>query len=113
MRIFPIALIVIGVFGVLRHFGLIDPTVIRLLWPFLVIAIGVGLLLLGPRCRGDWRGRMHDRWERRMHRHFGPGWDTLSEEERERFRAGMQQWRDGSATPASTSTSTSTPDQPR
>ena len=25
MRIFPFALIVIGVFGVLKHYGLIDP----------------------------------------------------------------------------------------
>lgn len=37
---------------------------------------------------------MLDRWERRMQRRFGPGWANLSEEERERFRAGMRQWRD-------------------
>jgi hypothetical protein len=27
-----------------------------------------------------------------MQRRFGPGWAKLSEEERERFRAGMRQW---------------------
>ena len=92
MRIVPLALIGIGVFGVLKHFGLIDPALVHLSWPLLLIAIGVAMLARGPRWRTNMRERMQDRWERRMHRHFGPGWANLSEEERERFRGGMQQW---------------------
>ena len=83
----------IGVFGVLNHYGLIDPAFVNLLWPLLLIVIGVAMLARGPRWRAGMRERMHDRWERRMHRHFGPGWANLSEDERERFRAGMRQWR--------------------
>jgi LiaI-LiaF-like transmembrane region len=93
MRIFPLALIAIGVFGVLKHYGLIDPAFVQLFWPLLLIGIGVAMLARGPRWRADMRERMQDRWERRMHRHFGPGWANLSEEERERFRVGMRQWR--------------------
>ena len=92
MRILPLALIAIGVFGLLQHYGLIDPAFLQLLWPLLLIGIGVAMLVRGPRWRADMRERMQDRWERRMHRHFGPGWANLSEEERERFRAGMRQW---------------------
>ena len=92
MRIFPLALIAIGVFGLLKHYGLIDPAFLQLFWPLLLIGIGVAMLVRGPRWRADMRQRMQDRWERRMHRHFGPGWAKLSEEERERFRAGMRQW---------------------
>ena len=92
MRIFPLALIAIGVFGVLKHYGFIDPAYVHLLWPVILIGIGVAMLARGPRWRADMRERMQDRWERRMNRHFGPGWANLSEEERERFRAGMQQW---------------------
>ena len=92
MRIFPLALIAIGIFGVLKHYGLIDPAFVNLLWPLLLIGIGVALLARGPRWRADMHERMRDRWERRMHHHFGPGWANLSEEERERFRAGMRQW---------------------
>ena len=92
MRIFPLALITIGVFGVLKHYGLIDSAFVHLLWPLLLIGIGVAMLARGPRWRADMRERMQDRWERRMHRHFGPGWANLNEEERERFRAGMRQW---------------------
>ena len=92
MRIFPIALIAIGVFGVLKHYGLIDPAFVHLLWPLLLIGIGVAMLARGPRWRADMHERMQERWERRMHRRFGPGWANLSEEERERFRAGMRQW---------------------
>ncbi len=92
MRIFPLALIAIGVLGVLRHYGLIDPAWVRLFWPLLLIGIGVAMLARGPRWRADMRERMQDRWERRMQRHFGPGWANLSDEERERFRAGMRQW---------------------
>lgn len=93
MRILPLALIAIGVFGVLKHYGLIDPAFVHLFWPLLLIGIGVAMLAHGPRWRADMREHMHGRWERRMHRHFGPGWANLSEEERERFRAGMRQWR--------------------
>jgi len=93
MRIFPLALIAIGVFGLLKHYGLIDPAFLQFFWPLLLIGIGVAMLVRGPRWRADMRQRMQDRWERRMHRHFGPGWTNLSEEERGRFRAGMRQWR--------------------
>jgi hypothetical protein len=93
MRIFPLALIAIGVFGVLKHYGLIDPAFVHLFWPLLLIGIGVAMLARGPRWRADMRERMQDRWERRMHRHFGPGWANLDEDERERFRAGMRQWK--------------------
>ena len=92
MRIVPLVLIGIGVFELLKHFGLIDPAFFHLFWPLLLIGIGAALLARGPRWRSDMRERMHDRWERRMHRHFGPGWANLSEAERERFRAGMRQW---------------------
>lgn len=92
MRILPLSLIAIGVFELLKHYGLIDPAWVKLLWPLLLIGIGVAMLVLGPRWRADMRERMHDRWERRMHRHFGPGWANLSEDERERFRADMRQW---------------------
>jgi Domain of unknown function (DUF5668) len=115
MRIFPLALIGIGVFGMLEHFGLIDPAFVHLLWPLLLIAIGVALLARGPRWRADMRERMQDRWERRMHRHFGPGWANLSEEERERFRAGMRQWNfhRGGGGASSTATPTSDGSYPR
>ena len=92
MRILPLALIAIGVFELLKHYGLVDPAFVQLLWPLLLIGVGVAMLARGPRWRADMRERMHDRWERRMHRHFGPGWANLSENERERFRAGMRQW---------------------
>ena len=91
MRIFPLALIALGVFGVLKHFGLIDPAFVYLFGPLLLIGIGVAMLARGPRWRADMRERMQDRWERRLHRRFGPGWANLSDEERERFRAGMRQ----------------------
>lgn len=92
MRIFPLALIAVGVFGLLKHFGLIDPAFLHMAWPLLLIGIGVLMLARGPRWRADLREHRQDRWERRMHRHFGPGWANLSDEERERFRAGMRQW---------------------
>ena len=88
MRILPFALIAIGVVGVLKHFGWIDPEFMRLFWPLLLIAIGAAMLIAGPR----WRAQGRERWERRMHRRFGAGWNSLSEEERERFRAGMNHW---------------------
>jgi len=80
MRIFPIALIAIGVFGILKHFGFIDPAFVHLLWPLILIGVGVAMLMRGPRWRADMHERRHDRWERRMSRHFGPGWMNLSEE---------------------------------
>ena len=109
MRIFPLALIAVGVFALLKHYGLIDAAFLNLLWPLLLIGIGVALLARGPRWRGDVHERMHDRWERRMHRHFGPGWANLSEEERERFRAGMRQWRSHCHRGAEGSSSEQTP----
>jgi hypothetical protein len=120
MRIFPLVLIAFGVFGLLKHFGLIDPAFVHLFWPLLLIGIGVALLARGPRWRAGMHEHMQDRWERRMQRHFGPGWAKLSEEERERFRAGMRQWHshrgaggDSSAsTPAKGSGSPESPAQP-
>ena len=122
MRIFPLALIAIGVFGVLKHYGFIDPAYVHLLWPVILIGIGVAMLARGPRWRSDMRERMQDRWERRMNRHFGPGWANLNEEERERFRAGMQQWqshfrhggggRSSAPTPASEGSSPKSSAQP-
>jgi hypothetical protein len=118
MRIFPLALIAIGVFGLLKHYGLIDPAFLQLFWPLLLIGIGVAMLARGPRWRADMRQHMQDRWERRMHRHFGPGWANLSEEERQRFRDGMRQWRshchggggaDSPAQPSAGGGSSSTP----
>ena len=53
MRIFPLTLIAIGVFGVLKHCGLIDPAFVQLFWPLLLIGIGVAMLVRGPRWRAD------------------------------------------------------------
>ncbi len=92
MRLFPLILIAVGVFGLLKHFGWIDPAVMHLLWPLLLIGLGLAMLVRGPRWRADMHERMGERWERKMHRRFGPGWANLSEDERERFRAGMRQW---------------------
>ena len=115
MRIFPLALIAIGVFGLLKHYGLIDPAFVHLFWPLLLIGIGVAMLVRGPRWRADMRERMQDRWERRMQRRFGPGWANLSEEERERFRAGMRQWQShcGTAGDSSVPTSASASSSPK
>lgn len=58
MRIFPIALVVIGSLGVANHFGLIPVGMFHLIGPLLLIALGVGLFFRGPhRCRDDWHGR--------------------------------------------------------
>jgi len=38
MRIFPLALIAIGVFELLKHYGLIDPAFLQLFWPLLLSA---------------------------------------------------------------------------
>jgi hypothetical protein len=89
----PLVLITIGVIALLRHFGVIDLAFLSVLWPTLLIVIGVALLVRRPRWHAHARDHLHDRWERRMHRHFGPGWANLSAEERERFREGMREWR--------------------
>lgn len=121
MRIFPLILIAVGVFGLLKHYGLIDPASLHLFWPLLLIAVGVALLARGPRWRADMHERMQDRWERRMNRRYGPGWANLSDEERERFRAGMRQWDshdhghrgNGGGTPAPAAPPAAPPDAPR
>ena len=58
MRIFPLALIAIGLFGVLKHYGLIDPAFLNLFWPLLLIGIGVAMLARGPRWRAEMRERI-------------------------------------------------------
>jgi predicted exporter len=56
MRIFPIALIVIGTLGVAKYFGLIPIGMFHLIGPLLLIALGVALFFRrSRRCRGDWR----------------------------------------------------------
>jgi uncharacterized membrane protein len=58
MRIFPVALIVIGSLGVAKYFGLIPIEMLHLVGPLLLIALGLALLLRRPRrCRGDWRAQ--------------------------------------------------------
>jgi uncharacterized membrane protein len=58
MRIFPIALIVIGSLGVAKYLGLIPIGMFHLIGPILLIALGVALLFRRPRhCRGYWRAR--------------------------------------------------------
>jgi hypothetical protein len=55
MRVFPIALIVIGALGVAKYFGLIPIGMFHLIGPFRLIALGVALLFRrSRRCRGDW-----------------------------------------------------------
>jgi uncharacterized membrane protein len=56
VRIFPIALIVIGTLGVAKYLGLIPIGMFHLVGPLLLIALGVALFFRRPRrCRGDWR----------------------------------------------------------
>jgi hypothetical protein len=58
MRIFPSALIVIGLLGVAKYFGLIPIGMFHLIGPILLIVLGVALLSRRPhRCRSDWRAR--------------------------------------------------------
>lgn len=58
MRIFPLALIVIGSLGVAKYLGLIPVGAFHLIGPLLLIALGVALLFRRPRrCRGDWHAR--------------------------------------------------------
>lgn len=57
MRIFPIALIVIGSLGLAKHLGLIPVGAFHVIGPLLLIALGVALLFRRPRrCRGERRG---------------------------------------------------------
>jgi hypothetical protein len=57
VRIFPIALIVIGSLGVAKYLGLIPIGMFHLIGPLLLIALGVALMFRrSHRCRGDWRG---------------------------------------------------------
>jgi hypothetical protein len=53
MRIFPIALIVIGSLGVAKHLGLIPIGMFHLIGPLLLIALGVALLFRRPRRCGN------------------------------------------------------------
>ena len=56
MRIFPIALIVIGSLGVAKHLGLIPVGMFHLIGPLLLIALGAALLLRRRRhCGNDRR----------------------------------------------------------
>ena len=56
MRIFPIALIVVGSLGLAKYFGLIPVGMFHVIGPLLLIVLGVALLFRRPRgCRGDWR----------------------------------------------------------
>jgi predicted exporter len=58
MRIFPIALIVIGSLGVAKYLGLIPVGMFHLIGPLLLIALGVALFFRRPRrCGSDWRPR--------------------------------------------------------
>ena len=58
MRIFPIALIVIGALGLAKYWGLIPVGAFHLIGPLLLIALGVALFFRRPRrCGNDWRAR--------------------------------------------------------
>lgn len=57
MRIAPIVLIVIGMFGLARYFGLLPVGFFHILGPVLLIVVGVALLFR-RRCGG---GRRRDR----------------------------------------------------
>ena len=55
MRIFPLALIVIGSLGIAKYFGLIPIGMFHLIGPLLLIALGVALWFRPRRCSGAWR----------------------------------------------------------
>jgi hypothetical protein len=58
MRIFPIALIIIGSLGLAKYFGLMPIGMFHVIGPLLLIALGVALLFRSPRsCGGHWRAR--------------------------------------------------------
>ena len=57
MRIFPIALILIGAVGVAKYFGWIPIGAYPLIGPVLLIALGAALLMRRRgHCRAAWRG---------------------------------------------------------
>lgn len=57
MRIFPIALIVVGSLGLAKHLGWLPVGAFHLIGPLLLIALGVALMFRRPhRCRGEVRG---------------------------------------------------------
>lgn len=63
-RLFPLALIVVGLFLLAGKQGLIDPTLLRGWWPLILVAVGVAGLLRPPRirhceARQDKRGDAH------------------------------------------------------
>ena len=61
MRIFPTALIVIGLLGVAQVLGLIPVGMLPLVGPLLLIALGVALLSAARRrCGSDWRAGRGD-----------------------------------------------------
>jgi hypothetical protein len=61
MRIFPVALIVIGSLGVAKYLGLIPVGMFHVIGPILLIALGLALLFRRPRhCGGDWHARRGD-----------------------------------------------------
>ena len=58
MRIFPIALIVIGSLGLAKFLGLVPAGMFHHIGPLLLIALGVALLFRRPRlCCGAWHAR--------------------------------------------------------
>ena len=58
MRIFPVALIVVGSLGIAKYLGLIPIGMFHLIGPLLLIALGVALLFRrSRRCRSDWHTR--------------------------------------------------------
>lgn len=56
MRIFPVALIVVGLLGVAKSLGLIPIEMFHVIGPLLLIALGMTLLFRRPHgCHSDWR----------------------------------------------------------
>lgn len=51
MRILPVALIVLGSLGVAKYYGLIPLGMGHLIGPLLLVALGIALLIRGPRMR--------------------------------------------------------------
>ncbi len=50
-RLFPIALIVVGLFLLAGKQGLIDPALLRDWWPLILVAVGLAGLLRPPRVK--------------------------------------------------------------
>lgn len=62
MRIFPVALIVVGLLGVAKYLGVIPIGMFQLIGPLLLIALGVALIFRRPRgCHSAWRARSGDK----------------------------------------------------